>query len=355
MAFRFVTRFDIRGAVGQQADGAVTICTTADDVQNPGLSPVEIDATGHVARFVRVTALKLAERKNDYIFALAELQIIDDHGDNVAQGSAVSSLDSIEAPVRWSKQNLVDGDWARSTDQAASLQLAEAKRKQAAILAKVQTAERLARLAEIQAAVNKAEQELASLPEGKMVYAAATNFPPRGNFKPTGGKPRPVHLLHRGDVQHPLAPVPPGLLPLRSDDDWRLDADADESQHRADLARWLTQREHPLVWRSIVNRVWQYHFGQGLVDDEQRFWSHGCSANAPELLDWLAVEFRDGGQSLKQLHRLIVTSSVYRQSSRHVDIECCDRRQQSVPVANESPTTGCRRDSRLDSGCQRSP
>ena len=87
------------------------------------------------------------------------------------------------------------------------------------------------------------------------------------------------------------------------------------SDRRAALARWLSARENPLTWRSIVNRLWLYHFGRGLVDTPNDFGRMGQTPSHPELLDWLAVEFRDGGQSLKQLHRLLVTSSVYRQSS----------------------------------------
>jgi hypothetical protein len=77
--------------------------------------------------------------------------------------------------------------------------------------------------------------------------------------------------------------------------------------------------DHPLTWRSIVNRVWQYHFGRGLVDSPNDFGRMGKEPTHPELLDWLAAGFRDHGGSFKRLHRLLVTSSVYRQSSRHDD------------------------------------
>ena len=70
-----------------------------------------------------------------------------------------------------------------------------------------------------------------------------------------------------------------------------------------------------LTWRSIVNRVWHYHFGRGIVDTPNDFGRMGATPTHPELLDWLAVWFRDGGGSLKELHRLIVTSETYRQSS----------------------------------------
>lgn len=83
------------------------------------------------------------------------------------------------------------------------------------------------------------------------------------------------------------------------------------------MASWLIDSRNLLTWRSIVNRVWQYHFGRGLVETPNDFGRMGSQPTHPKLLDWLAVTFRDRGGSLKDLHRLIVTSSVYRQSSRH--------------------------------------
>jgi hypothetical protein len=81
------------------------------------------------------------------------------------------------------------------------------------------------------------------------------------------------------------------------------------------LAHWLVDKHNPLTWRSIVNRLWQYHFGRGLVGSPNDFGRMGAVPTHPELLDWLAAEFRDGPQSIKQLHRQICTSAVYRQSS----------------------------------------
>ena len=100
-----------------------------------------------------------------------------------------------------------------------------------------------------------------------------------------------------------------------SDRDFDVEPEADEGARRAALARWLVDKRNPLTWRSIVNRVWQYHFGRGIVDSPNDFGRMGALPTHPELLDWLAAEFRDGPQSIKQLHRLICTSAVYRQSS----------------------------------------
>jgi hypothetical protein len=158
--------------------------------------------------------------------------------------------------------------------------------------------------------------ELASLPPPAYVYAAASEFIPDGGLKPPPG-PRPIHVLKRGDIRQPLDAASPGALscisalPAR----FELPDSGDEAERRAALARWLTDRNHPLVWRSIVNRVWHWHFGRGIVATPNDFGQMGAEPSHPELLDWLAVGFRDRGQSLKQLHYLIVTSATYRQVS----------------------------------------
>ncbi len=98
---------------------------------------------------------------------------------------------------------------------------------------------------------------------------------------------------------------------------FRLANPDDDGARRAALARWLSDPHNVLTWRSIVNRIWHHHFGRGIVATPNDFGRMGAAPTHPELLDWLAVHFRDQGGSLKQLHRLIVTSAVYRQSSRH--------------------------------------
>jgi hypothetical protein len=163
------------------------------------------------------------------------------------------------------------------------------------------------------AAAEPQRRSLAALPPAMTAYIG-TAFTGSGNFVGTGGKPRPIHLLPRGDVTKPGPEVGPGVLsaiPVKFD----LAPTATDGARRAALAKWLTHHDNPLLWRSIVNRVWQYHFGRGLVDTPNDFGRMGQQPTHPELLDWLAAEFRDGGGSLKKLHELLVTSETYRQAS----------------------------------------
>ena len=96
-----------------------------------------------------------------------------------------------------------------------------------------------------------------------------------------------------------------------------LPEDHDEGARRVALAEWIVHPENTLTWRSIVNRVWQYHFGRGIVDTPNDFGIAGSAATHPNLLDWLATTLQQAGGSLKSLHRLIVTSATYQQSSAH--------------------------------------
>ncbi|MFP6666440.1 MAG: PSD1 and planctomycete cytochrome C domain-containing protein [Pirellulales bacterium] len=159
---------------------------------------------------------------------------------------------------------------------------------------------------------------LAALPAQEMVYSVASDFPKNGNFVPAK-KPRPVHVLRRGNVLSPIKPATPGSLSCVEglDAQFKIENIEDEGERRAALARWVSDRENVLTWRSIVNRVWHYHFGRGIVGTPSDFGSNGSPPTHPQLLDWLAVTFRDGGGRLKDLHRLIVTSATYRQASRH--------------------------------------
>lgn len=170
-----------------------------------------------------------------------------------------------------------------------------------------------------QAELKTVDAEIARLPPPHMVYTGTSFFPRAGTFRPAL-TPRPVHVLTRGSVQSPGKAAHPGALRCVAGlpAQFEISDAADEARGRAALAEWIAADGNMLTWRSIVNRVWQYHFGAGIVDSPNDFGRMGGKPTHPELLDWLAVWFRDdAGGSLKKLHRLIVTSAAYRQASSH--------------------------------------
>ena len=128
-----------------------------------------------------------------------------------------------------------------------------------------------------------------------------------------------VPLLRRGDALTPGPPVDPGVLSALATPtafEWSPPAaEAKTSGRRLAFARWLTQPDHPLTARVMVNRIWLHHFGEGLVSTPEDFGTLGSAPSHPQLLDWLAREFVESGWSVKHMHRLIMTSSTYRQSS----------------------------------------
>ncbi len=122
--------------------------------------------------------------------------------------------------------------------------------------------------------------------------------------------PGSVHRLHRGDVTQPRELAMPGLLsalgPARA-----VSAASSDAQRRQALAEWIVDPRHPLTARVMVNRLWHYHFGTGLVDTPSDFGKNGSRPTHPELLDWLACELMESGWSLKHIHRLIVTTAAF--------------------------------------------
>lgn len=322
--FGFPLRYKIEASNDATFATNVTTITdcTSQDHENPGTEPRQIDVHDVAARYIRMTATKLALRKEQYFFALAELSVYS--GDeNVAKGKQVSSLDSIEQPARWSRDNIVDEIWHGKGGQQLIEKIEAAREERLSIVASVTADQFRVRWDETRNELESVEEAIEQLPTPGKVYAG-TIHRGSGAFKGTGangGKPRTIHVLHRGDILQPRQLVQPGRFPLRIDDEWQfqLDEDHSEGERRAALARWLVDRDNPLTWRSIVNRIWQYHFGRGIVDSPNDFGRMGSLPSHPELLDWLAVEFRDNGQSLKRLHKLLVLSSTYRQVSSHND------------------------------------
>ncbi len=130
-------------------------------------------------------------------------------------------------------------------------------------------------------------------------------------------QPAPTRRLRRGDVTTPEEVVTPAALSaiVDLDNEFGLAADAPEAQRRVKFANWLADPRNPLPARVMANRVWQFHFGQGIAATPSDLGVSGVRPTHPELLDWLAVRFVENGWSVKALHRLIVSSATYKQSS----------------------------------------
>ncbi|WP_417851247.1 PSD1 and planctomycete cytochrome C domain-containing protein [Thalassoglobus sp.] len=136
------------------------------------------------------------------------------------------------------------------------------------------------------------------------------------------GQPTPTYVLLRGEHNNPGTFVGPGVPSVLTDGQTPFEYappfpdGTPKTGQRLAFARWLTQPDHPLTARVMVNRIWYHHFGTGIVASLDNFGKKGERPSHPELLDWLAVEFMQRGWSIKEMHRLIMNSQTYRQASR---------------------------------------
>jgi mono/diheme cytochrome c family protein len=163
------------------------------------------------------------------------------------------------------------------------------------------TAEQRAEAVKLDSERRAIEAKIAALTGPALAYA--------GRFE----QPQATRRLHRGDPMQPKEIVTPAALESFGTK-LALATDAPEQQRRLALANWIADPRHPLTARVLVNRLWHYHFGIGLVDTPSDFGLNGARPSHPELLDWLASEFIARGWSVKQIQRLILTSATYRQS-----------------------------------------
>ena len=133
----------------------------------------------------------------------------------------------------------------------------------------------------------------------------------------TGPRPPAVRLLFKGNVNNPTEVVGPGFPSVFQGTLPRFEdrPQASSTGRRKALAAWLTRADHPLTARVMINRLWQNHFGRGIVATPSDFGFQGAEPTNPELLDWLATEFIGSGWRMKAMHKLMVTSATYRQSS----------------------------------------
>ncbi|MBI5802733.1 MAG: DUF1553 domain-containing protein [Verrucomicrobia bacterium] len=165
-----------------------------------------------------------------------------------------------------------------------------------------------ARLVELLATRKKLEADLTAVTTFPMVYA--------GKFV----KPGDTFRMHRGDPMQPREKVGPGALASFAPK-LALPADAPDAERRLALAKWLGSPENPLTARVVVNRIWHYHFGTGLVDTPSDFGLNGGRPSHPELLDWLASELVASGWKLKHVHRIILTSAAFAQGGKVISEE----------------------------------
>ncbi|MBI2433123.1 MAG: PSD1 domain-containing protein [Candidatus Hydrogenedentes bacterium] len=159
---------------------------------------------------------------------------------------------------------------------------------------------------------NALEQLLKQRDDAQARIKDLTSFPRiyAGRFK----QPEATHLLYRGDpMQERQAVAPAGPRYVRPA--LAVDPATPEGERRKSLGDWLASEQNPLTARVLVNRIWQHHFGRGIVATPSDFGAMGARPTHPELLDWLAAEFMANGWHMKPIHRLILLSNTYRQSS----------------------------------------
>jgi hypothetical protein len=261
-------------------------------------------------------------RQQDYyqLFAFFNNSVDDGHG-KTAPGGTLAFPHEVEAPeglmleleeARTSLENFLNTQggvvaaWVATLDQPAKVKFGA-------------TAREALQLPWDQLTLAHKRALYALMPNGAPEFAAAQ----RRVVSLEKREPRPITTLVMQELPQPresvlfikgdftrrgerVFPATPAVLP----------AIAAEKPNRLDLARWLFAPDNPLTARVMVNRLWQQYFGRGLVETENDFGTQGTLPTHPELLDWLATEFAERKWSLKAMHRLIVTSATYRQSSR---------------------------------------
>ncbi|MEO8495943.1 MAG: DUF1553 domain-containing protein [Planctomycetota bacterium] len=166
------------------------------------------------------------------------------------------------------------------------------------------TDEKRERLASLRQTQSYVQSELESLGEPPVFYGVVAETPPT------------VNVLLRGDPETPGVAVAPGALGWQASTTVFGDASMSEGARRRALAEWIVDPVNPLTARVLVNRLWHWHFGRGIVTTPSDFGYGGARPTHPELLDWLARKLIEEKWSMKAIHRLIVTSETYRQTSR---------------------------------------
>ncbi len=175
-----------------------------------------------------------------------------------------------------------------------------------------ETQEDRQRIAELNRNLAKVNQQLAAIPPLPKIWV--------GNRVASDAK-GPFHIFLGGSPQRRGEEVVPASLTVLSDDDskpkYQLKAEAPESERRESLANWIASDQNPLTPRVLANRIWHYHFGTGIVETPSDFGYMGAKPSHPELLDWLAKQLIDNNWKLKSIHKQIMLSQTYQQSSNY--------------------------------------
>ncbi len=219
----------------------------------------------------------------------------------------------------WMTPQKFNNQWEKMKQRHLPIALPDEQREWEAGMAVFDT--QLEKLNQQLAALDKSEKtEINNLKKKIRNFEATRPTQPMIRALWDRGRPTETFVYKRGDHLltgervEPAVPVAfnPAEVPF---DPTAKPAGSNKTGRRLAFARWLTDKGHPLTARVFVNRVWQRHFGRGIVASLDNFGTTGSPASHPELLDWLAVEFMERGWSVKELHRLIMTSAAYRQTS----------------------------------------
>ncbi|MAT48082.1 MAG: hypothetical protein CMO35_11740 [Verrucomicrobiaceae bacterium] len=364
--FRKESRIILRGGKTQTAITADAILLQkgaprfAHPVLRPPVNPLRnVERFGAMkARFVRFTSLATIE-DNKHEPCLDELEIFQAGSDNnVALTGTPTSSGNYNDPAQHRLEHINDGHYGNGKSWISSeqgkgwvqIELAEAVKIDRIVWARDRSGkftDRLAHRYQIEVALEPGQWMPVASSEDRVPYgipfdqvdAILRNLPPEtkesvradalelarlekelkelettqevyaGKFR----EPDKTYLLNRGDAEQKMevvsAAIPAvlGRIPLPSE--------TGEQERRIALARWIGSKDNPLAARVMVNRVWQHHFGRGLVHTASDFGLNGTPPSHPDLLDWLAHRFIADGWSVKKLHRLILTSRTYQQAS----------------------------------------
>ncbi|MDF1752053.1 MAG: DUF1553 domain-containing protein [Verrucomicrobiales bacterium] len=223
-------------------------------------------------------------------------------GERISQHSKFSFLADYRIEV-----SLDDEKWVEVANGADRQPVNKAHRDHRLMLVET-TAEERKENALLTAEINRLNSEMKKIPELPVVWMGTRN---------AGDAKGPFHLFIGGSPQRKGESVVPASLSTLSEvtPGYRLPEDSSEAERRLRLAEWITHPGNPLAARVLANRLWHYHFGTGIVDTPNDFGYMGGRPSHPELLDFLAHELKRNGWQLKAMHRLIMLSSTYRQSS----------------------------------------